>query len=600
MFNVVNELIQPVLVQRIAFLFSDHAMRLYKRAAKMVLAALPVDGPSGDTDPNTEHLESLFGDCDDDVADPTYCPSEEPLPPSSRDVRDHIQHCEYVNCMSDVYAACFECNSFLCWAHFEDPAFANDCRKHLTSSEFILSNMDCTDYLLQQAKPTDTAILPNDQHQLVPALSLDVCDQQFHSQQCEYLLCTSDVFTTCLECQSFLCSLHFEECCTLVDCSKHRPFSKEICTDKMVSIKKKTKKESAKKAAKRKRNNGLEYMNWKKRLVAARCMKPPCGTKCRLKCYDKITEVDRQGLFETYWALGNITRQRDFIHSCTEIINRKSLRQCDTCCTQEKMRANNYAFYFNIDLTKVRVCKEFFKATLDINDRVINTVRSKTTANGFVAEDLRGKHSKPKLTEASEYVREFINSIPRIESHYLRAQTSREYIEGSRTLSEIYNDYKLTCDGNLKQTVSKTTFSNIFKNDFNISFFIPKKDRCELCVSYENSSDKEKLEMEGSYTTHLREKKLSREAKSQDKRMVSPTYVVACYDLQAVLTTPRGDVSVFYYISKLATYNLSVCELVSGLSTCFVWHEGQGNRGVTEIGSCIWIVLMDKAVRKLG
>lgn len=113
MFNVVNELIQFFLIQSIAFLFSDHTMRLYKRAAKMVLAAMVVEEPSGDVNLNTEHLESLFGDCDDNVADPTYCPPEEPLPPSSHNVRDHIQHCEYVNCISDVYAACFKCNSFL-------------------------------------------------------------------------------------------------------------------------------------------------------------------------------------------------------------------------------------------------------------------------------------------------------------------------------------------------------------------------------------------------------------------------------------------------------------------------------------------------------
>lgn len=42
-----------------------------------------------------------------------------------------------------------------------------------------------------------------------------------------------------------------------------------------------------------------------------------------------------------------------------------------------------------------------------------------------------------------------------------------------------------------------------------------------------------------------------------------------------------------YYKSKLNVFNLSVCELKNDSASCFVWHEGEGNRGFSEIASCV-------------
>lgn len=65
------------------------------------------------------------------------------------------------------------------------------------------------------------------------------------------------------------------------------------------------------------------------------------------------------------------------------------------------------------------MCKQFFKATLDINDRPIRTALMKKNDTGFIAGDMRGKHGKQPTVdpEIKESVRRFINSIPRIESH---------------------------------------------------------------------------------------------------------------------------------------------------------------------------------------
>lgn len=468
-------------------------MKLHKRAAKLVLAAIPIEP------------ESSEEDCDDEVVDPSYKPVEEyegPRSSSPNIVEQQRQRCEYANCSSEVFSACFKCNSFLCWNHFEDPAFANDCSKHNTSSECLM-NLELNDLLMQQNTP---AVNPS--HVTCASHSRTLACPDPCLQKCEYLLCSGDVVTTCTSCHSFLCTAHYEDACASRDCSKHRPFSMSAIS---TSKSKKSHKETSREAMKRKRNTGQEYTNYKKEKVEARSMKPPC-TKCRFKCIEKVNEKERQEIFDKYWGLGDSTRQKDFILYSTETVA-NAKKQCDECDNNTKKRGPNYAFYFEVNSKKIRVCKEFFKATLDINDRVIATVRDKVTKHGYVTEDLRGKHQKTKLLDERQEAHDFINAIPRIESHYLRAQTTREYIEGGKTLNDIFNDYKAHCVANSKKHVSKSTFCSIFHTEFNISFFVPKKDRCELCVSYENSNKEEQLAMQEEYETHLKEKKTKQRRK---------------------------------------------------------------------------------------
>lgn len=66
---------------------------------------------------------------------------------------------------------------------------------------------------------------------------------------------------------------------------------------------------------------------------------------------------------------------------------------------------------------------------------MVRTGIEKTT-DGVLEDDKRGKHGH-QLTVSDEIkdgIRAHINSIPRINSHYLRAQTSREFIDGGKDI----------------------------------------------------------------------------------------------------------------------------------------------------------------------
>lgn len=312
-----------------------------------------------------------------------------------------------------------------------------------------------------------------------------------------------------------------------------------------------------------------------------------CKDKCKWKCAMVIPEAKRRELFDNYWKLGDITRQREFIARSSEVI-----KPSHRFTMKNEPRTFNSAFFFNINDAKKRVCKQFFVNTLGISDRTVRTVKRKLDDNGFLEGDQRGKHSNRINTlerHRKEAVTEFIKKIPRTESHYLRAQTTKEYIDGSRSLSHIFKDYDAEEKAKGANPVSESSFKRIFYTEFNIALFIPKKDQCSLCESMKNTAIVTD-EMIGKYEEHLLEKELSRISKQIDRMEAeeSSSNIVCTFDLQAVLPCPTGNTSVFYYKSKINCYNFTITNIVTQQTTCFFWHEGAGKRGANEITSCVF------------
>ncbi|CAG4964419.1 unnamed protein product [Parnassius apollo] len=207
------------------------------------------------------------------------------------------------------------------------------------------------------------------------------------------------------------------------------------------------------KVAKVLRNSGKAYqsMSKSKLQVQERKVVLTCGEKCRLKCKDKINKISRQQLFHAFWGLRNLERQREFIVRHSQKIKPK-YRYSST----QDFRALNTAFCFEVAGSKIRVYKPFFKffklfilqtqiiQTLGLSYKAIQTALSKVSESGVILGDLRGKHGhQPTIDpQIKQSVIDFINSIPKIEFHYLRAQTKRQYISSKKSLADIYRAYK--------------------------------------------------------------------------------------------------------------------------------------------------------------
>lgn len=75
--------------------------------------------------------------------------------------------------------------------------------------------------------------------------------------------------------------------------------------------------------SKRLRNSGQEYINAKGEIVPSRSVKPPCGSKFRFKCSEKLSEEVRKIIFSQFWDVGDITRQRCYLLNCMNTIQPK-------------------------------------------------------------------------------------------------------------------------------------------------------------------------------------------------------------------------------------------------------------------------------------
>ncbi|CAK1602117.1 unnamed protein product [Parnassius mnemosyne] len=330
--------------------------------------------------------------------------------------------------------------------------------------------------------------------------------------------------------------------------------------------KKRVRNESAwiKNVRKRQRNSGEQYVSRTGKTVAAKSIKPPCTEKCRLKCRNKITEEQRQEIFECYWGLGSLQRQRDFLNSCLITLKVPYRRVKEGAA---KARNQNCVFNFTVNGETKRTCKTFFLNSLGISERTLRTVieGKNSSGTGVIPQDKRGKHAHHNQVnpEIMQSVRDHINSVPRIESHYTRANTTREFIDGGLTVKELHRNY-VSSRGTMP-SATFDTYYRIFNTEFNLSFFVPKKDQCDLCESYKNAVGKDQLKLKEAYEEHLKQKDLSRKEKTKDIELLKEdgNNIVAIYDLQAVMPVPIGNSSAFFYKSKLNCLNFTVSILFS-------------------------------------
>ncbi|CAG9789622.1 unnamed protein product [Diatraea saccharalis] len=254
--------------------------------------------------------------------------------------------------------------------------------------------------------------------------------------------------------------------------------------------------------------------SWKKNIAK----KLRNSGKCRLACSSHFTQEKRIQIFKSYWELGSIERHRDFLNSCIRPLEIAS-RRIKT--NRRYPRQGSSAFYLLNDSQSIRVCKTFLINTLGISPRTIRTVIDASKLNdGIIPEDHRGKHGKHcKLdNDMIKAVKDHIESIPKVESHYLRANTSRLFIDGGLTIAELHRNYKEVQKQNNKPAVNYDAYQRIFNHDFNIGFFRPKKDLCDQCVAYKNAPEQEKVKLYASYKIHQEEKSLSRIEKDRDMK----------------------------------------------------------------------------------
>lgn len=73
---------------------------------------------------------------------------------------------------------------------------------------------------------------------------------------------------------------------------------------------------------KKRRNMGLSYETTgkNKKQREAKKIKPTCRETCRINCINKISQEQRVQIFQSYWNLGDVDLQREYLTKCTNEI----------------------------------------------------------------------------------------------------------------------------------------------------------------------------------------------------------------------------------------------------------------------------------------
>lgn len=349
-------------------------------------------------------------------------------------------------------------------------------------------------------------------------------------------------------------------------------------------------------------NSGLEYTTEKGATKKAREMKEACHEKCN-RCEIRLSEDQRREVFENFWKIESLQLKRDHISRML------SLQQPETCHTSlENARKSIRIYKLLVDggRAEVRVCKKMFLNTLGIADSWVETTIKKM-ATGVLQPDMRGRHhNRPnRISEATrQSVRDHINSYPRVYSHYTRERSKREYLETNvKSVDRMYRHYQEWAPlQNVERLASVGIYRQIFNEEFNLGFFLPRKDQCETCNKWRSASgEEERRAMVTEYGLHLQNKTAVNRLHKQDKLNAATaaatgdvTTCVACFDLQKILTCPRSETSIMFYLNKISMYNFTIFDAGLCQGHCYVWTEVDAAKGANEVGTCVLTFIIMK------
>lgn len=139
--------------------------------------------------------------------------------------------------------------------------------------------------------------------------------------------------------------------------------------------------------------------------------------------------------------------------------------------------------------------------------------------------------------------------------------------------------YEMFCAERNNDKASYSTYARVF-NEKSLAFHRPKKDQCQLCMSFRQSNDEAKDDLRERYERHISEKKKVREIKDIYKQKSKEDKLVLCatFDLQQVMYLPISNESALVYKRRLSNYNLTFYNITESSCHCFTWHEGQSGR----------------------
>lgn len=273
---------------------------------------------------------------------------------------------------------------------------------------------------------------------------------------------------------------------------------------------------------------------------------------------------------------------------------------------KERKRDSTRQYTFSLRGQTLTVCAYFFLKTLDIDEKRVRNALKSTTDVGTYSEAKTGKHNnQKKVDDREKSVIEHISKFKTVESHYVRKSAKCQYLPKELTVREMHRMYVEDHDG-LDKVENYNFYLRVFTTRFNLKFHKNKKDKCNSCESFKNTPEDIRTEEQiDKNDKHLDEKENARLYKARMKEEGKKSNVIAAaFDLEKVLLCPHGQTSSFYYSKRLKVHNFTITDIASMVTHCFVWHEGEAQKGSSEIATCLqtytrWVKSQDVDILSL-
>ncbi|XP_072401628.1 uncharacterized protein [Diabrotica undecimpunctata] len=327
---------------------------------------------------------------------------------------------------------------------------------------------------------------------------------------------------------------------------------------------------------------------------------PPADVKC--KCPLACRSIRLEYLVELYnhfYEMADYSKQQSylqrFIHP--QLIKRRRHGQYEH--PSESRRKHSFTYHLLLPGgSEIRVCLKTFCSTFAVTPRRVQLLGEKILDGKMdMSEKRGGARQNIFKTVWTNKIIEHIESFPKIESHYARAQTpDKLFLSPDLNVSRMYRAFleKYCADYQPpnKPPVTRQWYNEIFISKFNLSFARPKVDTCSTCDSLAvqiKSGDKAAVTEQELH--HRRAEAATKAMSTETKNACTSNCYVLSFDMQQQMYIPQLTHSEMYYPQQLAVCNLGIHDSITGKGFMCLWTEDFGGRGALEISSCLYTYL---------
>lgn len=307
--------------------------------------------------------------------------------------------------------------------------------------------------------------------------------------------------------------------------------------------------------------NTFHNMNRPERKLGSRCC---CQSKAKkLRC-ESLTEANRQRVFQKFWSDMNWDQRKVFVcNSVKSAVPKRPKKKDDV-----SRRSQTYHY----ELTGLPICKKMYLSTLALGEWSVRNWVSGSENGMTESSENRVSKRKKRLDihlESTQFLRQFLDNLNKLPSHYCRKDTGKLYLEQIfQSYAQLHRVYVGMCHEENKTPLSVVTLTNT-ANHMNIALFHPRKDQCDTCFKYKNKNISHE-----EYNSHIERKNLARSEKVVDKQnAIEGKCHVLTMDVQAVKLAPRLEASTLYYKTKLCCHNFTIFNLKNHHVTCYWFNE---------------------------